>query len=90
MNKRQRFLEGDKRAKKLFKIYYPNNRLSEQDKNVRFGMLRKTRKFCSNPDCCGNPRRLKGRNCKTIQEKLIEQELNYYKERRSEYETYKV
>jgi hypothetical protein len=36
------------------------------------GVYRKTRKFCSDPYCCGNPRRMKGRIKRTKQEKIAD------------------
>ena len=61
-NKKERNLEADKKAKKAYNIYYKDvdHRWDEETKKTKFGMLRKTRKFCSDPSCCGNPRRLKG------------------------------
>jgi len=35
-----------------------------------FGIIRKTRVFCSNPYCCGNPRRIKGQKILTKQERI--------------------
>lgn len=72
-NKRQRKLQGDKKAQKVFPIYYGvfNNNVSPKDRPRQFGTLRKTRKFCSDPFCCGNPRHIKGRNKLTFQEKKV-------------------
>jgi len=40
------------------------------DKQRVFGIIRKTRVFCSNPYCCGNPRRIKGQRILTKQERI--------------------
>ena len=67
-NKYQRLLIGNKKAEKVSYSMFTISRLSEQQKKERLGILRKTRKFCSSPDCCGNPRRLKGQKEETLQE----------------------
>ena len=42
--------------------------------------MEKTRVTCTNPACCGNPRRLKGRKQQTLQEKRAEIEENEQKQ----------
>ena len=57
------------KARKTFRRYnnwYTPETLPEYLKNCfcgregELGIYRKTKKFCSDPACCGNPRRLKG------------------------------
>ena len=80
MNKRQRLLEGNKKAQKVFDVYYGDiiDRLSKEDCQQKFGMLRKTRKFCSNPVCCGNPRRKKGQKEVPLKELVYEDDLEEF------------
>lgn len=66
-NKHERRQIGNKKANKIFPIYYEDH--TPESLPSRYGQLRKTRKPCSNPDCCGNPRRAKGRNLLTFQER---------------------
>jgi len=80
LNKRQRLLEGNKKAQKVFDVYYADieHKLSEEDRQQKFGMLRKTRKFCSNPNCCGNPRRMKGQKEVPLKELVYEDDLEEF------------
>lgn len=66
-NKRARFERGNTKAKPAFWAYYSEFGTPEEMPG-HFGVLRKTRKHCSNPCCCGNPRREKGRKRLTLQE----------------------
>ena len=65
-NKYERLLQGNIKAKEVFKTYYSSH--SKEDLPGHFGVLRKTRKLCSNPYCCGNSRRTPHRHRLTIQE----------------------
>ena len=65
-NKYERLLQGNTKAKGAFKTYYSNH--IKEDLPGQFGVLRKTRKLCSNPYCCGNSRRTPHRHCLTMQE----------------------
>jgi hypothetical protein len=70
---------ANKKAKKTFKIYHGFNIDNEDDfkrfyesgnnyfwKEKGYGQYRKTKVFCSNPLCCGNPRK---RGELTVQER---------------------
>jgi len=72
MNKKLRKLHGDQKASKLYEVYYRfwENNMTEEDRKTKFGMLRKTRKYCSNPECCGNPRKLSDKKNISLQEKI--------------------
>lgn len=67
---RDRFIVGNKKARKAFNNYYRSIYLdmTPETHPGRFGVLRKTRVFCSNPFCCGNPRRQRGATKLTFQE----------------------
>ena len=58
-----------KKARKVFKKYHGRtpDLMSQKEKdtlrggiNATLGVYRKTKVFCSNPFCCGNPRRIRG------------------------------
>ena len=69
-DKRWRLKEGVKRAQPAFESYYGKHGCTPEDDPGKFGVLRKTRKLCSCPLCCGNPRRLKkGAERFTLQER---------------------
>lgn len=68
-NKKERLEQGNKKARKVYQAYYSHFSDEEFDPK-RFGELRKTRKFCSSPECCGNPRRMRGQDNRTIKEKI--------------------
>jgi len=70
---------GDRRSRRWV-VHYGDivDRLSKEDIQEKFGMLRKTRKFCSSPICCGNPRRMKGQNELTIKESFYEDDLEEF------------
>lgn len=69
-NKRERFLLGEHRAGETFQSYYGAHGFADAKlKQRRHGVLRKTRKLCSSPFCCGNPRRQKGKKNLTMQER---------------------
>lgn len=70
-NKARRKEIGDKKAMEAFKSYYPDD--APENSPGRFGVLRDTRKLCSCPVCCGNPRRTRGRKRLTLQEMKIDQ-----------------
>ena len=42
---------------------------SKEEQKKLFGLYRKTKCFCSNPFCCGNPRRQKGKKNLSLQER---------------------
>ncbi len=79
----QRLEVANKKAKKVWKKYhgwtnsfdpwlygeYPDFKLRDSV-NPCLGVYRKTKVFCSNPFCCGNPRRQRGvgRERLTLQE----------------------
>ena len=67
-NKRERLEIGNKIARKQFKESGFYNHMSRKTHPGHFGALRKTQKFCSNPFCCGNPRRIRGANNQTLKE----------------------
>jgi len=79
-NKRERLLRGNTKAKPAFETYYgpylasdendanPLHTISAEEGRQKLGVLRKTRKLCSSPFCCGNPRRMKGRTILSRQE----------------------
>ena len=78
----KRLIEANNIAKKRIKAI-PNLKLwfdVSKDKDRILGIVRKTRVFCSNPLCCGNPRRIKGRKMLTRQELIIEQKEREQKE----------
>lgn len=68
VNKRERLERGNTKAKPAFWTYYSEFGTRE-DMPGHFGVLRKTRKHCSNPRCCGNPRRERGVRRLTMQER---------------------
>ena len=69
-------------GKRLFKANLIAKRKIKTNPNLRewyntvsnkqrvFGIIRKTRVFCSNPYCCGNPRHIKGQRILTKQERI--------------------
>jgi hypothetical protein len=70
---RQRLYNGFKKAIKTFLHFHgkPEDNV-EMDVEATIGKYRKTRVLCSNPDCCGNPRRSKsGKYRLTRQERRI-------------------
>lgn len=67
-NKRDRFERGTLKAVSVFDVYYADFG-TPLTMPRHFGVLRKTRKHCSNPRCCGNPRRERGVIRKTMQER---------------------
>lgn len=72
-NKQERKRIGLKKAKKAYRVYQFDS--VDQDKRL-LGIYSKTRTFCSNPDCCGNPRKSKrGGNRLTQQEIAAELKL---------------
>lgn len=71
-NKFERLRIGHKKALKAFKTYY-SDRGTPESMPGHFGVLRKTRKLCSSPLCCGNPRRERARNNPTLRERKLTQ-----------------
>ena len=69
----KRLREANQRVeKKLKKIPFLKCSYSlspKEEKQKLFGLYRKTRCFCSDPYCCGNPRRQKGKKNLTLQER---------------------
>lgn len=66
----KRMAKSNRIARRLFKLYYrfyPEHYSPTIHKGFKdgieghFGALRKTKVFCSDPGCCGNPRRIKGK-----------------------------
>ena len=74
-NKRERLDVGEAKALPAFNTYYSDFGTPETMPE-HFGVLRKTRKLCSDPRCCGNPRREKGCKRKTIQEVRADMSFN--------------
>ena len=62
-----RLLVANQKAKKAFKKWHRN---TPEHMRPEVGIYRKTKVRCSNPFCCGNPRRAKG----TYEPKLTVQE----------------
>ena len=81
---------GQKIARKTFRKYHgfypehvPPDKVCYYNPSIEgiLGMYRKTRVFCSNPFCCGNPRKTRGSKQLTIQErKALIGEKEQYKE----------
>jgi len=69
--KRERIECGERKARRVFPRIYSECSLVVDEEFVkkRRGMLHKTRKPCSNPFCCGNPRRIRGQSNPALQEK---------------------
>lgn len=69
-----RFIQAMKVARKVFFFYHyctPDEAKQKKefhDVDAMVGSYRKTKVFCSNPFCCGNPRRMKGRKNVTRRE----------------------
>lgn len=75
--------KAEGKARKIFRIYHGFDPMEDipfklknegwtcEDVKRFFGIYRKTRKLCSNPFCCGNPRRMKGQINLTLQELRI-------------------
>lgn len=76
VNRRERILQGNKRARKLFEKVCTEKAATPKRKCVHFGQLRKTRTLCTSPFHCGNPRRIPGRRLPTRQERRAEAALN--------------
>lgn len=80
-NKAWRRFQEQKSKQKAYKIFKLAHRdkecgLSEEEIQHKAARNHNHMKNCSNPECCGNPRRLKGRdgfNTKTMQENRFEQ-----------------
>lgn len=67
--------KAEKIARKIFRKYhgcfpehFKDKSVFSPDFETVLGSYKKTRVFCSNPSCCGNPRRIKGAKNLTLQE----------------------
>lgn len=69
-NKLERKKIGIKKARKMEKQLLAEKCLDKSVSSKIVGIWRKTRNFCSNPFCCGNPRRQRGTKSLTPQERL--------------------
>ena len=79
-NKHERLVKGHYKALPAFNTYYSDFGTKETMPG-HFGVLRKTRKHCSNPRCCGNSRREKHVKNLTLQElRQLDQEKELYYE----------
>ena len=67
LNKHERLQKGHHKALPAFETYYSEFGTKE-DMPGHFGVLRKTRKHCSDPRCCGNSRRERHVKNLTLQE----------------------
>jgi hypothetical protein len=75
----KRLAVANRVAKKVFHKYHIQNMADHYYENVSKGMIyppegayRKTKVFCSDPLCCGNPRRMKHRYMPTMQERKVD------------------
>lgn len=65
----ERLITANRIARKLWHKYYDNSlKLWPNAETPGIGVYRKTKVFCSNPFCCGNPRRVRGRKNLSRQE----------------------
>lgn len=88
-NKLERKKIGIKKAKKMEKELIRQGSYFNSFSDLTKGIWRKTRNFCSNPFCCGNPRRQKGTESLTLQERLILHDIEYWEEHYGDLEAYK-
>ena len=78
LNKRERLEKGHYKALPAFENYYSEFGTKESMPG-HFGVLRKTRKHCSDPRCCGNSRRERHVKNLTLQEiRQLDHEKEYF------------
>lgn len=72
---------GIKKAKKMkHEIELSEKMFGEPVSKKVKGMWKDTRKICSNPFCCGNPRRIRGTKRPTLSEQLALEEIEKYEQ----------
>jgi hypothetical protein len=68
----KRLIVANRKAAQAFRKYHQRADCSDVPGLPPVGVYRKTKVFCSNPYCCGNPRRLRGRRNVSRQELLAD------------------